>query len=136
MTGSVRRSDILSLVCTDVNPIELLPEPVCCVIKLSRCASCVHLSRVKERLDSISTICMEVMTHLIWIPASRLNRSKTDPGSHNEFRSFVSWLGTSAFYDHLDQSILVFQKREEISFGWVCARLKEQLMLSVNSCPP
>ena len=66
-------------VCWSAQTLEMCCCGRCTVHKRNSCVSCVHLSRVKEPLVSMSAICSKVLTHLIWIPGSKLILSNHQP---------------------------------------------------------
>ena len=98
--------------------------------KRNSCVSCVHLSRVKEPLVSMSAICLEVLTYLIWIPGSKLiDYRTTNPDLNDEFGRYVSWTGSAARGSNT--SIIMSHKlRARISFH-VTPTLNEKISASV-----
>ena len=70
--GSGTRFDIVSSFCTDENRKERLQKCNCKVIKVNKCVSCVHRSRVKEPLVRMSAICLEVLTFFFFFDYSRI----------------------------------------------------------------
>ena len=86
VTSSGRRFDILSSFCTDENTKEWLQECECGIIEMNSCVSCLHLSRVKEPLVSVSAICSEVSTYVIRIPRSKFILSNNEPRRARQVR--------------------------------------------------